>query len=840
MSQPVSLRVSSGKQMSAALLKTVCPSSVKLLWFVAISLTVILTSPAVTFATDPVVVGINLNFEAKGDYFVLPVADGDFLIRVEDLKSMGFRGPTGKQSTESGESYLSLRSIAGVVYNYDQKNLSLEISAVPNLLTKRTIDFAYQKQDTFYFPEESSVYLNYRISHARVSSDSNSFDISNQIGVRADKVLFQSDSVYSQGPVANRFNRLLTNFTYDRRDELLRTVVGDTQISTGDLGGNVLLGGVSFSKSYRIDPYFMRYPAVNQTGFLPTPSEVDIYLDGTKIRTEKLPPGEFELNNFYTTPGAGQVEFVIRDHFGREQRIVRPFYLSERLLKSGLQEFSYNVGFIRENFATTEDKYTKPAISAFHRYGRSDSLTLGGSAEASSDFVNLSPEIIAMLGGAGVGNAAIAISAGSTGRNGLAGVAGYGYSKKQYSVRLLFKGFSREYTTIGNINSVTRKSYEMSLGGGVGNPHYGSFSMELAQVGSYDHQSQNSVTLNYSKRLVKGLDLFSSLRIIRGDGADNRLFAGLSYTMANDNVISSWTDISKTSDKELVQIQKNAPTGEGLGYRASIERASADGTVYAINPAVQYNSRHAIYTADVREESGSAKSNTAYQVAVAGSLAYVGNTFALTRPISDSFAVVKVGDLQGVRVYQNSQEVGITDATGKIVIENLNSFVDNQISINDKDIPMEYSMATVLKHVSPPFKSGSCLVFPVARLQPVTGSLYLEQGGKIIPLEFAEARVSLGNREITIPTGKGGEFYLDPGQQAPLPGITTEPGCAALDSADDKKRTLHKFNAVVEFQGEKYPVSLALPQTDELFIDLGKVVIKDMPLPVKDLKGVGE
>ena len=840
MSQTVSLSLIFKKRIYSPL-KPACPSTVMLKWLVNLFLTAVFCSPVFSFAADPVVVGINLNFEAKGDFFVLPSDDGDFLVRVEDLKSMGFRAPSGKQTSESGEPYLSLRSIAGVAFNYNQKNLSLEISAAPNLLLKRTIDFSYQKQDTFYYPEESSAFLNYRISHSTLDPANKSLELTNQIGIRTGKLLFQTDSIYSQGSETNHFNRLLTSFTHDRRDELIRTVVGDSQLSSGDLGNTVILGGVSYSKIYRIDPYFMRYPSVNQTGFLPTPSEVDIYLDGTRIRSEKLPPGEFELKNFYATPGAGQVEFVIRDHFGREQRIIRPFYLSERLLKAGLQEFSYNLGFVREGFATTDDRYTKPAFSAFHRYGKSDGLTLGGSAEAISDFVNLSPEVIAMLGTAGVGNAAIAVSAGSAGRNGLAGSAGYGYNKKMFSARALIKGFSKDYTTIGNMNSVNKKKYELSLGGGVGAPQYGSASLELAQTASYDGQSQNSVTLNYSKRLAKRLDFFASFRTVHGDGADNRLFAGVSCSLDNDNVVSSLLDISKTSDKELLQIQKNAPTGEGLGYRASIERVSAaDGTLYAVNPAAQYNSRHAIFTADVRGENGTSTSKSTYQIGVAGSLAYVGNTFALGRPINDSFAVVKVGDLKGVRVYQNSQEAGTTDASGKLFVENLNSFIDNQISINDKDIPMEYSLTTVFKHISPPFRSGSCLLFQVTRLQPITGSLHLDRGDKIVPMEFAEARVSLDNREITIPTGKGGEFYLDPGQKFSPQGVPVEPGCAALESSDDKMRTLFRFNAVVEFQGEKYPVSLALPQSDELFIDLGKVVIKDRPLPVKELKGAGQ
>lgn len=842
MSQTAGPRVRSGKRMFYGRLKTACSlDSVGFLRLAAIILSVVIFFPAVSSASDPEVIGINLNLEAKGDFFVLRAADGDFFIRAEDLKSMGFRDPTGQPAMIAGELYLSIRSMAGVVYSYNPTTLSLDITAPPIFLAKRTIDFSYQRQETFYYPEESSAYLNYRLSYSGTDSAFKGLDLTNQVGIRWGKVLFQSDAIFSQTPGAGNFNRLLSNFTIDRREDLRRTVIGDFQFSSGNLGGNVILGGVSFAKIHRIDPYFLSYPAVNQTGFLPTPSEVDIYLDGTKIRTEKLPPGEFELKNFYTTSGAGVVEFVIRDPFGKEQRIVRPFYLSDRLLKAGLHEFSYNLGFIRENFASADDRYTKPAFSGFHRYGRSDALTLGISGEASIDFVNVAPHVTTLLGTAGVVNAAIAVSAGATGRNGLAGVAEYGYNKRQYSARALLKGFSRDYATIDNDAAASGKRYELSLGGGIGTPDYGSFSLDLALVGRYDLKNQSLVTVNYSRRLAKNLDMFASLRITRGDEADNRLFAGINYSLGKDNMVSSWADIGNTSDKVLVQIQKNAPTGEGLGYRTSIERSSSSaGTGYALNPALQYNSRYGIYTADVRGESSAGESAAAYQLTAAGALAHTGDTFAFTRPINDSFAVIKVGDLQGVRVYQNSQEAGRTDASGKLVIVNLNSFIDNQISINDKDIPMEYSLATILKHISPPFRSGSCLLFQVARQQPIIGTLHLDQEGRIIPLEFLEARVVLGNREIVIPTGKGGEFYLDPSQQAPLPAGLVEPGCEAMDGAKEKELKPLQLNGVIEFQGEKYSFSLQLPPSAELFIDLGKVVIKDRPLPVADRIGAGQ
>ena len=83
--------------------------------------------------------------------------------------------------------------------------------------------------------------------------------------------------------------------TRDWRDTLQRLVLGDLSASSGDLGSGVNLGGVGFSKVYQIDPYFLRYPLATVSGMVSLPSTAEVYLGGTRIRTEKLSPGSFQL-----------------------------------------------------------------------------------------------------------------------------------------------------------------------------------------------------------------------------------------------------------------------------------------------------------------------------------------------------------------------------------------------------------------------------------------------------------------------------------------------------------------------------------------------------------------
>jgi hypothetical protein len=197
---------------------------------------------------------------------------------------------------------------------------------------------------------------------------------------------------------------------HDRRDTLVRTIVGDFGFATGSLGTAFIMGGLSYSKLYDIDPYFIRYPQQHLMGQLRTASDVDLYIDGQRVRTLHLPAGDFDLRNITQVTGYRNVDLVIRDAFGREQRVDTSYYSSERSLKAGLHEYSYNLGAVRENFGLESNDYGPMAFAGFHRYGVTDALTLGVRAEGKSGLFNAGPTATIVLGSAGLLNIAGAVS----------------------------------------------------------------------------------------------------------------------------------------------------------------------------------------------------------------------------------------------------------------------------------------------------------------------------------------------------------------------------------------------------------------------------------------------
>jgi outer membrane usher protein FimD/PapC len=763
--------------------------------------------PSAARCADSFYVMVFLNGEVKGEFLVRLLDDGDFLVRTADLAAMGITVPPGRTTEIDGEPHRSLRSLEKLSFVFREKTLSLEMTAHPSVLPVRVVDFRPPRQPKVLYPKDPSGFFNYGVTWTGGDpGDAESLDVTGQVGARRGDYLFLSDAAFEKTRADQRLVRLSTNVTRDRREKLQRLVFGDLTASSGDLGTGLNLGGFGFSKVYRIDPYFLRYPLAGFGGMVSLPSEAQVYLGGTRIRTEKLPPGQFELKNISSLGGRSDVTVVIRDPFGREQRIVYPFYFAETLLEKGLHEYSYNVGFLRRKFGEESDRYGPIAFSAFHNYGVSDRVTLGGRGEGTGDGANVGPQAAFRVGDAGIVALSLAGSARRDGRLGAAGEATHSFQGGPVSTRIFFKGVSRDYAVAaeevrGSTDSVR---YEVAAGAGYGTPRMGTFSVDAEFLTRHTGTDRRTLTASYSRTIGWNVSVLGSFRNVREGETVNEVLLGVNYYPGRDlSLAASYREAGGVRTESL-QARKNLPAGEGWGYNVSVDRMDSTGlSSTAVNPSVQYNARFGSYAAEYRgERIDGGGGNGLVRLSAYGGVAFVGETIGFSRPITDSFGLVSVGGLEGVRVYHNNQEMGRTDGRGKLFLPSLGSYYENQISIADKDVPIEYSLREVLKVVSPPLRSGSRIPFEVKRFQAVTGTLGSRRDGEWKPAEYVEVRLAAEGKEIAFPTGKGGEFYVE----------DLGPGTHAASAEQGGKRCLFE---------------MTVPATDDLLIDLGRLTCED-------------
>lgn len=782
-------------------------------------------------ASDLIVVSVQLNTEEKGEYFVVIEDDGNFLVKAEDLAEIGLHDIDGEIISFQGDEYLSLKTLKKVSFELDEANLILQLDADPGLFPEQIVNMSPTRRETVYQPREKSIFFNYGIDYATAygaySNDSDFLTLTNELGVRYKDVLFLNDLVYTDTSGKDKFTRLQTSFTYDLREPMQRFIFGDFIASSGTLGGQTNMGGVSFSKVYRINPYFFENPLYDYSGFLTLPSDVDFYVDGVRLKTEHFSPGKFELRNFEGSGGGRDIEVVIRDSLGREQRIDSPFYFSDQLLREGLHEYSYNLGFLRKDFSQDSNNYSDLVTSAWHRYGYTDDVSIGGRLEAGNGLLSLGSEAFFLTNRYGVFRMNLSGSY-KNDKSGWGSFLGYEYRSRRFSTRLFYQKFSDSYRNFNRVDADNLVKSTFSFGISYVDRKLGSLSFDFSNTSFSDEEDRTVYSASHSKQLNRRLYLTTTVRRINSEDSNTELLLNISYNFNADHNLSSRLYVSQDDSNQVIEAQKYVPAGVGLGWRAAVEAEQLDSTQnYALDTSAQQNGRYGIYRGELRlQTSNNVGHHEDVRLSTAGALTYVGGHIRPTRPVLDSFTLVKVSDLEDVRVYLNSQDMGRTDEHGVLVIPRVSSYFDNQISIEDKDIPIDYLMPQVSKNLSPPLRSGSCSYFPVEKYQAYMGQLVTRLNETTVPLEYYEATLVAEGRTVVFYSGTGGEFYFDNDPSASSEGLLSDSaeGCEAILSAQGfvfGAGVYHGQATTDDGQGCNFEVTIGA--SEDPYVELGEV-----------------
>jgi outer membrane usher protein len=270
-----------------------------------------------------------------------------------------------------------------------------------------------------------------------------------------------------------------------------------------------------------------------------------------------------------------------------------------------------------------------------------------------------------------------------------------------------------------------------------------------------DRQSHR-FSLATSTRLTDRISLFLTGGVSKQrTGTNSEIFTGLAFLFGETTGTVSYQKFDG-ADTGLMTLQKSLPIGSGFGYR--LQAGSSTGSK---NPSVdnllQYQGPYGRYEANYTRVNGqdSTLLNTA------GGVAIIGGDFFLTRPIQDSFALIKIPGVSGVRGFSNNQEVGFSNSGGNLFVPNLLPYYGNKLGISDKDIPLNYTIDATEKIVAPPFRGGAVVSFPVQRIQRILGQINLDDGVSTTVPAYGQLSLNANGKLFESPIGRQGEFYLE-------------------------------------------------------------------------------
>jgi len=116
----------------------------------------------------------------------------------------------------------------------------------------------------------------------------------------------------------------------------------------------------------------------------------------------------------------------------------------------------------------------------------------------------------------------------------------------------------------------------------------------------------------------------------------------------------------------------------------------------------------------------------------------------------------------GVPVMANSQQIGVSNANGQVISPYLGSFYESRISIEDKNVPLNYVMGKEFFTVKPAYRSGVDVNFGLRRVQGLDGVIRMRVGNDT---PTADDRIVTftrdGKLEQETQLGRAGHLYLE-------------------------------------------------------------------------------
>ena len=699
-------------------------------------------------AADEVLLDVFINQQRK-DTVLLLRSEGRLFAGAEDLRRWRVRLPESKPLTLYGDDFYALDALEGLTYRLDKSTQTLAVQVPPSLFDATKV---IGKETVFSAPSLASPggTLNYDVfaSHTKGKTTTNGLL---ELGG------FGSWGTAQTGILAKDLNgqasaiRMDTTWTRDQPMQLASLRFGDAISGTSSWGGAVRFGGAQWATNFSVQPGFVTFPLPGISGEAALPSTVDLYVDSALRMRRQVPSGPFSIEDLPVPNGRGDARLVIRDILGREQIITQPFDTNSQLLKQGLHDYSYEVGFVRRNFGIDSNNYGRPVAVGTHRLGITEQFTGEIHGELLGHQQTLGLGGVLMLPAAGVLSGSFAASHSDRGVGGLLGL-GFRRQSRSFSFGMNTQFASQRFVKLGMQPEELAPRQISQAFVSLATTDYGSFSARYTQQAFRDQEDKTIVSGSYAREIGSLGNL--SMSVMRFLSGNSETVFSLNFSMLLGNRTSANISTSAKSGREQAQLQlgRNVPAGSGVGYRLIAGAGDSDVRQAELNLQNQVGS----YTFGAAQASG----QTAFRGSASGGVAFLGGDTFLSRRITDSFAVVQVPDYSDVGIYADNQLVARTDADGSALLPRLRPYQKNTVRIEQADLPLDAQIDAVQLDAVPYFRSGLLLKFPVKRSRGALLTVVLENGE---PLPAgAQAQIigdSVDENDI-FPAGMGGELYL--------------------------------------------------------------------------------
>ncbi|HCW4078628.1 fimbrial protein [Acinetobacter baumannii] len=653
--------------------------------------------------------------------------DEKLYIRARDLKTLRLK----LDEQISDNQWVCINDLKGIQFKYLENEQSLKLNIPPDMLTGYAVDLNGQQITSPHLlkmkPLNAAI-LNYSLYNT-ITNDENVFSgsaegiFNSAIGNFSSGVLYNGSNETSYSH--EKWVRLESKWQYVDPEKVRIYTLGDFISNSPDWGSSVRLAGFQWSSAYTQRGDLVTSALPQFSGSAALPSTLDLYVNQQKIYSGLVPSGPFDIKQLPFISG-NEVTLVTTDATGQQSITKQAYYFSSKILAKGINEFSVDVGVPRYNYGLFSNDYDDATFaSGAIRYGYSNSLTLSGGVEASTDGLsNLGTGFAKNLFGFGVINADIAASQYKD-ENGYSALVGLeGRISKNISFNTSYRKVFDNYFDLARVSQVRYlKDNQMTsepqnylsysaladeiFRAGINYNFYAGYGVYLGynQI-KYSDNSYKLVSANLSGSLNKNWGFYTSAYKDYENQKDYGIYFALRYTPSSR--VNAITSISNESGKTTYRQEINGfsdPQIGAFGWGGYVER---DQDANQNNASIygSYRARAAYLTGRYNRIGD----NDQVAVSATGSLvAAAGRVFAANE-IGDGYAVVTNAGPQS-QILNGGVNLGKTDKSGRFLIPSLVPYQENHIYLDPSYLPLNWSVKSTDQETVVGYRQGSLIDF---------------------------------------------------------------------------------------------------------------------------------
>ena len=517
--------------------------------------------------------------------------------------------------------------------------------------------------------------------------------------------------------------RLDTTFTRDLPDRRESLRLGDSLTNGGSLAQPARFAGMQWGTNFATDPSFVTFPMPAIGGLAEQDSVVDVFVNNLRQATGQVPAGPFRIDNVPVVTGAGEVQLVVRDLLGRERIVTQPYYVSARLLRAGLHDYSYAVGFERQRYGERSFAYGDPLATATHRYGFSELLT--GEAHADAQPGSASGALGASLraGHLGVFSGGLGASVDEGSAGGMGQIA-YEYQASRFSFGVQTRYATADFVQAGDGGHRARRVDQLNLGFDL--KDLGRVGLLALNQDNRDRETARSLAATYSLAVGPGTFLLRGAQFLE---PETDWVVTATYALPLGGTRSASVEVERGQHGQRARAQYRQGRGAsdlGLDYRLAAEVGDE---ARSVDARFSYQTVYGAGELDVEHFDG----DDNLRAGISGSVGFIDGVARPSRRIGRSFGMVATPGFPDVRVYLDNREVGRTDKAGYLMLPALRPYEANRVRLEVEDLPLDARIGSA-EAVAVPFeRAGVAVDFNVRRERQATARLLDGLGGALPP-----------------------------------------------------------------------------------------------------------